>query len=222
MTGLSKITDKILEDAKAEAAEKLKVADAECERIKVEYQKKIDEISDRTSVYAKNEATEILLRAKSGEETTRKNILLKVQGEMIDRAFKNAKDELCNLADGEKMQLLTDLLIWVISAELEAEKSRESIYGADEEEGERLYEVMLNEKDRAKLGDELIKNFKRKIVGKDFGDIPSRVSLAKDCANIGGGLVVRVGSVEVNCSIETIVERLRPVLEAKVAKILFP
>ena len=48
------------------------------------------------------------------------------------------------------------------------------------------------------------------------------MSLSNDCANIDGGLVVRVGSVEINCSIETIVERLRPQLEVKVAKILFP
>ena len=220
MIGLSKITDKILDDARAEAAQKLKAADAECERIRAEYQKKIDEISARANADAKNEATEILLRAKSSEETTRKNIILKVQGDMIDRAFKTAKDELCNLADAEKLQLLTDLLLWVLGAEWEAEQSRESVYGEDE--GERFYEVMLNEKDRAKLGDELINNFKRKIVGKDYGDLPTRVSLAKDCANIGGGLVVRCGSVEINCSVETIVERLRPQLEAKVVKILFP
>ena len=221
MTGLSKITDKILDDAKAEAAQKLKAADAECERIRAEYQKKIDEISARANAEAKSEATEILLRAKSSEETTRKNIILKVQGEMIDRAFKTAKDELCNLSDKEKMQLFTDILIWVFSAELEAENTRASVYG-EENEGELYYEVMLNEKDRAKLGDELIKNFKRRIVGKDFGDIPARVSLSKNTANIAGGLVVRVGSVEINCSVETLVERLRPQLEAKVVKILFP
>ena len=221
MIGLSKITDKILDDAKAEAAQKLKAADAECERIRAEYQKKIDEISARANADAKNEATEILLRTKSSEETTRKNIILKVQGEMIDRAFKTAKDELCNLSDTEKLQLLTDLLLWVLGTEWESEQSRENIYG-EEDEGERFYEVLLNEKDRAKLGDELINNFKRKIVGKDYGDLPARVSLAKDCANIGGGLVVRCGSVEINCSVETIVELLRPQLEAKVVKILFP
>ena len=141
---------------------------------------------------------------------------------MIDRAFAVAKDELCNLGDEEKLSLLTDILLSVLSEEWEAEQSRESIYGADEEEGERLYEVMLNPKDRAKLGDALINNFKRRIVGKDLGDLPSRVSLSESTVNIEGGLIVRVGSVELNCSIETIVERLRPSLEAKVLKILFP
>ena len=222
MIGLSKITDKILDDAKAEAAQRLAQADEECARISAQYREKAEKESALAAADAKEEATEILSRAKASESTLKKNITLKVQSDMIDRAFAVAKDELCNLGDEEKLSLLTDILLSVLASEWEAEQSRESIYGADEEEGERIYEVMLNQKDRAKLGDALINNFKRRIVGKDFGDLPSRVSLSDSTVNIDGGLVIRVGSVELNCSIETIVERLRPSLEAKVLKILFP
>ena len=55
-----------------------------------------------------------------------------------------------------------------------------------------------------------------------MGDLPSRVKLADDVANIDGGLILRAGSVEINSSVDTIFSYLRPRLEAEVIKILFP
>ena len=73
-----------------------------------------------------------------------------------------------------------------------------------------------------KLGARLMESFKRRIVGKDMGDLPERVRLSSDTADIEGGLVLRRGSVEINNSVEAIFSYLRPRLEAEVAKILFP
>ena len=221
MRGLSKITDKILDEARAEAAERLAAADAESAKIYAEYKQKAEQEAQAAEVSAKEEAAQILARTKSSEQTVRKNVIFKAQGEMIDRAFASAKDELCELPDDQKLELLAGLLLAALSAEYEAEQSRADVYGEDEDEGVRYYEIMLNAKDRERIGDALIKQFKRKIVGKDLGDMPSRVSLSKNTANIEGGLIIKVGDVEINCSIETIVSRLRPTLEAKVAKILF-
>jgi vacuolar-type H+-ATPase subunit E/Vma4 len=67
----------------------------------------------------------------------------------------------------------------------------------------------------------VINNFKRRIVGKDMGDISSRVVLSENTANIEGGIVVKIGSVEINSSVNTLVAGLRSSYEAKVAKILF-
>ena len=145
-----------------------------------------------------------------------------MQSELIDKAFVSARDELCNLPDDQKLELLSGLLLSALTSEYEAEQSRADVYGLEEDEGVRYYEVILNERDRARIGESLINSFKRKIVGKDLGDLPSRVSLSSQTANIGGGVVIKVGDVEINCSIESIISRLRPRLEAQVAKILFP
>jgi len=222
MRGLSKITDKILDEARAEAAEKLAAADAESAKIYAEYKQRAEHEAQAAEAAAKEEAAQILARSKSSEQNIRKNIIFKAQGDMIDRAFVAAKDELCELPDDQKLELLSGLMISALASEYEAEKSRADVYGEDEDEGIRYYEVMLNAKDRDRIGDALIKLFKRKIVGKDFGDMPSRVSLSKQTADIEGGLIIKMGDVEINCSIETIVSRLRPSLEARVAKILFP
>ena len=222
MRGISKITDKILDEAKADAAARLAAADAESARILSEYKEKAENEARTAEANAKEEAAQIISRARSGEQTIRRNTVFKMQGEMIDKAFASATDELCDLPDEQKLELLSGLLLSALASEYEAEQSRADIYGVDEDEGVRYYEVILNARDRERIGDDLIKSFKRKIVGKDLGDIPSRVSLSAQSAEIGGGFIIKVGNVEINCSIESIISRLRPRLEAQVAKILFP
>ena len=222
MTGLSKITDKILSEARRDAAARLAEADAECARISAEYKQKADAITAAATAEAKMRAEEIVSRTRSGESSTKKNLILKTQGDMIDRAFAIAEKELIELAPAEKLELLTGLLTSALTAEWEAEQSRADIYGDEADDEQRIYEVMLNQKDRERYGDALINNFKCRIVGKDLGDLPSRVVLCDKTADIEGGLVIKVGSVEINSSIAAIVAELRPRLEAQVAKILFP
>lgn len=223
MTGLSKITDKILDEARRDAAARLAQADAEVERISAEYAEKANNITAAATAAAKGEAAEIAMRARSSEKTMHKNALLEAQSEMIDRAFAVAKKEVSELEGEARLNLLTGLMCAALWSEYEAEKEREALYGADEEEeGPQIYEVMLNPRDREKLGKTLMDNFKRRIVGKDMGDLPDRVRLADDTVDIDGGLVLRRGSVEINNSVEAIFSYLRPRLEAEVARILFP
>jgi V/A-type H+-transporting ATPase subunit E len=224
MTGLSKITDKILDEARRDAAATLAQADAESARITAEYKSEAEAIESRLNAQARARAEEVVSRTRSGEATARKNILLKTRGDMIDRAFEVAQKELNALSGEARLELLEGLLTAAMSAEWEAEQSRAEIYGEDgtEDEGERIYEVLLNPKDRDHLGDTLISNFKRRIVGKDMAEISSRVRLASDTADIEGGLVIRVGSVEINASVSSIIADLRPSLEARIEKILFP
>lgn len=222
MTGLSKITDKILDEARRDAAARLAEADAEAARISAEYAEKAKNITAAANAAAKGEASEIATRARSGEKTLHKNALLEAQSEMIDRAFAVAKKEIAELEGEARLELLTGLMCAALWAEYDAEKERVALYGEEEGEVDREYEVILNPRDREKLGEALIGNFKRRIVGKDMGDIPERVRLSADTASIDGGLVLRRGSVEINNSVEAIFSYLRPRLEAEVARILFP
>ena len=222
MTGLSKITDKILDEARRDAAAKLAQADAECKRISEEYAEKAKNITAMANSAAKNEASQIALRTRSTEKTIRKNTMLELQSEMIDHAFDVAKKEIRELEGEERLEFLSGLLCAALWAEYDAEKQRSELYGEEEEQDrERVYEILLEKRDREKLGEALLGNFKRRIVGKDMGDLPNRVRLSKDTANIDGGLVLRCGNIEINSSIESIFSYLRPKLQAEVAKILF-
>ena len=222
MTGLSKITDKILEEARRDAAARLAEADAECKRISEEYAEKAKKITAAANSAAKSEATEIAMRTRATEKTLQKNIMLELQSEMIDRAFDVAKKEIRELEGEAHLELLTGLLCAALWSEYEAEQQRDQLYGDDGETEKPVYEVLLEKRDRDKLGSALMTSFKRRIVGKDMGDLPDRVRLSDDAASIDGGLVLRAGSVEINNSVDAIFSYLRPRLEAEVARILFP
>ncbi len=219
MTGLSKITDKIISEARADAAKKMAEADAECKKINEEYAAIARTATEKLNAEAKKSAGEIVARAKSGERTVRKDAVLSLRAEMIDRAFETAQNELLALDDNRRLELLLRMLTSVLKAELDGERARAA------EEGDFTapsYEVLLNKKDREKLGERLIEGYRRSIVGRDMGDLPTRLTLSDDTVNIGGGLVVRVGDVEINSSVESIIAYLRPRLEGKIEKILFP
>ena len=163
------------------------------------------------------------MRTRASEKTLQKNIMLELRSEMIDRAFDVAKKEIRELEGSERLEFLTGLLCAALWAEYDAQKQREELYGEDDENAApAVYEVLLPKRDHDKLGEALLENFKRKIVGKDMGDLPSRVVLSADTVEIDGGLVLRAGNVEINNSVEAIFSYLRPKLEAEVARILFP
>ena len=221
MTGLSKITDKILDEARREAAQKLAEADAECKKISEEYAQRAKELTAAANSAAKNEATEMAARTRSAEKTLQKNIMLDLKSEMIDRAFDVAKKEIRELEGEDRLSFLSGLLCAALWSEYDAQKQRDELYGGGGEEP-AVYEVLLEKRDRDKLGKELITSFKRRIVGKDMGDLPDRVKLSDDVADIDGGLILRIGNVEINNSVEAIFSYIRPRLEAEVARILFP
>ena len=65
MNGLSKITDKILNQARAEAADTLSVADERCTEISAEYASRAGEIRRKVALGAKANAEEIINCARS-------------------------------------------------------------------------------------------------------------------------------------------------------------
>lgn len=219
MTGLSKITDKILDEARRDAAAILADADARVKEIAEDYDKRATELTAEANVAAKNKAMELVIRARSEEKALKKNIILGAQSDMVDRAFAIAKKEMAELDDRSRLELLTGMMYSALCEEYRAEKEREATFG---KYTLPIYEVMLNQRDRAKLGESLIESFRRRIVGKDMGDIPERVRLSAETVEIEGGLVLRRGKVEINSSIEAIFASLRPRLEGEIAKILFP
>ena len=74
MTGLSKITDRILNDARADAQKLLDAADQECARIAEKAKLDAADIRAEIETDARREAEEILNRARSSEATVSRDI----------------------------------------------------------------------------------------------------------------------------------------------------
>ena len=102
-----------------------------------------------------------------------------------------------------------------------AEKNLE-LYGPDED-GEEIekYELLLCKSDRDKYAEPLIEAIRRSVIGKVSPEIIEKLVISKDIANIDGGVILRYGSIESNCSLALLFERTRASLEGQVSKLLF-
>ena len=221
MTGLSKITDKILADARADAAQKLAEADARCEEIAQEYAARAEELRRALNEEAKREAAEIVARAKSGEAMVRRNVMLEAKSARIDEAFDLAHQEILNLSEERYAEMLTMLLVSVVRGQAEHEATSRALYGEADAPESDTYEVLLNEKDHEKFGKQLLVSFRQRM-GAEQKTLADRVMLSSEYVPIDGGLIVRCGAIEINCSLRALFDQIRPALETKVSRKLFP
>ena len=73
---------------------------------------------------------------------------------------------------------------------------------------------MLNARDKKAVGDKLIKAANAKLGG-------GHLSLAGDTGSFRGGLILRRGNIEVNCTAELLVDLCREDMAAELAGVLF-
>ncbi|MBQ8140314.1 MAG: V-type ATP synthase subunit E [Clostridia bacterium] len=221
MTGLSKITDKIIAEANKDAQEILASADAECKRIAEEYKLKAQKIKADIEDKTEREAAAVISRAKSSAAMEQRNAALSAKSDLIDKAFNQARNELRSLPEDKYLDFLTSMLVSILLKQLEDEKTSRELYGDEDAPVIDRYEVFLSERDLARCGSKLIESLRRRLVGKSQADIVSKVYLSPVPAQIDGGLILRCGSVEINGSLSMLFEQLRPSLEVRVSRILF-
>lgn len=221
MTGLSKITDKILAEAKSDAEKTLAAADAECKIIAADYKNRAEKIKKDIEERCEREAAAIISRAKSSAAMDERNIALGARSDLVDKAFRDARRELEYLPDDKYLDLLTSMLISVVTKQAEDEKISRETYGEEDAPVVDTYEILLSERDLAKHGGALLGNLRRRFVGNNCADIVSKLRVSDTPAKIDGGLVLRCGDIEINSSISMIFEQMRPKLEARVSRILF-
>lgn len=221
MTGLSKITDKIIAQANNDANKILAEADSECAKIHDDYAKKAEAIKAEINERAEREAASLISRAKSSIAMEQRNVSLSARGDLVDKAFKYAKHELETMTDDKYLDFLTSMLVSVLMKQVEDEKNSRELYGEEDSPEAESYEILLNERDLAKHGAALLENLRRRLVGKNNAGIINKVSLSQTPVNISGGLILRYGNVEINSSISMLFDQMRASLESDVSHILF-
>ena len=78
--------------------------------------------------------------------------------------------------------------------------------------------MILNETDRTRVGRQVVE--KANAAAADRG-IPGSLTLSEATRPISGGLVLRQGDVEVNCTLDALLDQVRGTMDAEVAAILF-
>lgn len=194
MKGTEKIIAHIQADAKAQADAILAQAEQQCAEIKADFDKKAaDRYSERIRSGVKACQDEVDSRVRIDQMEARKATLA-VKQEMVALAFDKALEQLCNLPEEQYVAFLAGLAA-------KASVSRDE-------------EIILNARDRAAVGEKVVSAANTRLGS-------GRLTLSQETHDFAGGLILRRGNVEANCTAELLVELQRGELSAEIAGLLF-
>lgn len=219
MTGIEKVTAKILADAEAEAKAILDRADAECAAMKARCEATIKTERERLDEAAQKECADIVARARSAAAVAKRNVLLEGRARLVEETYEAAQKEIKQLSPEAYLELLTTMLRGAIRRQMASEQESMDLYGEDI--SPETYEVILRSADRDRYGEKLLDSLNRSLVGKVKLSDLKKVVLATDTARIDGGLILRCGTMEINCSFEMMFAEVRRQTEGRVNQLLF-
>lgn len=198
MNGIEKITARILSDAQAQAQAIQAEGEARVQAIGAEYEKKAREEYEALTGAGTQEAEQRVQRMDRTARLEAKKDVLAVKQELIAAAYARAKERVLALPLEEYGAFLARLAAQAASTGTE--------------------EVILNETDRARVGRQVVE--KANAAAADRG-LPGGLTLSEATRPISGGLVLRQGDVEVNCTLDALLDQVRGTMDAEVAAILF-
>lgn len=220
MTGLEKIKSKIISEAERDAAAIIERTTKQCADIMFAAGKRAESIKAELEERAQKDAENIIARAKSSASMQKRNVILSAKGNAIDEAFDLAYKEIKNLPKEKYCELISKLIASALLEEVETEKTNRELYGEEAEIPEK-YELIFNREDRDSLGEAILAGTERIVIGKLDRETTSKLTVSRECADIEGGVIVRFGNIENNCSIEALFDQIREKLGGEVAQTIF-
>lgn len=221
MIGLEKVTGKILDDAKADARAVLTAADEDCATITARYKAETEAERERLREASDRECQAIILRAKSSAGMAKRNAILEARAAILDEAYATAEKEIREMSGDAYLELLSKMLRTALRDRLEAERDSLELYGEDISPD--AYEILLSDRDRDTYGSKLLRTFGTGLGSKLPAEALGKLTLAPEGAgaDIDGGLILRCGAVETNCTLSMLLAQNRRETEARVNQILF-
>ena len=198
MNGIDKIAGKIAEDAKNEADSILTGARAEAGAIADKYAALAKEESDKILAAGRKRTAEISRRAASTADQEAKLQTLTTKQNMISRAFDRAMQKFLTLPESEYIDLLARLAA-----------------GASSTGGE---EIILSSKDLNACGQKILESANHLLAKAGKTD---KLTLSAEAGKFEGGLLLRSGKVETNCTLDTILRLSKEELVPEVTAALF-
>lgn len=198
MNGIEKITAKLESEARAEIAAINAETAARCEEIKKEYDKKAQqEYWKRVEEGTKSVENRVERMNSAADMEARKSILAFKQ-EMVSRAFDRAVQNISEMPREEYIAFLA------------GQTAKAASTGTEE--------LIFNARDRKQFGADTAKA--ANVLLKKKG-LAGGLTVSDETREIPGGLIVKQGDIEVNCSVDILVQLYRNELASQVAEILF-
>ena len=198
MKGTEKIIAHIRADGDAEAKKIIDAASKQAEEKRAESFKAALSEYEKLMQAGNAECEDILSGSRRIAEMEAKKSVLSVKQEMISAAFDAAREEIVNMPRDKYTQFL---------ARMAAEAA---VSGMEE--------IVLNARDKAEVGNAVCKAANELLSAKGT---PGKLTVSEDTADISGGVIVRFGGIETNCSIDALIRQRRSGLSTEVAAALF-
>lgn len=198
MKGTEKIIAHIRADGDAEAKKILDAAAKQAEEIRAASFKEALSEYEKLMQAGNAECEDILSGSRRIAEMEAKKSVLSVKQEMISAAFDAAREEIVNMPRDKYTQFLARMAAEAATSGME--------------------EIVLNARDKAEVGKSVCKAANELLSAKGT---PGKLTVSEDTADISGGVIVRFGGIETNCSIDALIRQRRSGLSTEVAAALF-
>lgn len=198
MKGTEKIIAHIRADGDAEAKKIIDAASKQAEEKRAESFKAALSEYEKLMQAGNAECEDILSGSRRIAEMEAKKSVLSVKQEMISAAFDASREEIVNMPRDKYTQFLARM--------------------AAEAAASGMEEIVLNARDKAEVGKSVCKAANELLSAKGT---PGKLTVSEDTADISGGVIVRFGGIETNCSIDALIRQRRSGLSTEVAAALF-
>jgi V/A-type H+-transporting ATPase subunit E len=194
MKGTEKIIAHIQADAQAQADAILAQGEQQCAEIRQSYEEKAKERYGEKIRQGVKVCQDNITSVERLNQMEAKKAVLALKQEMVSKSFDKAVEQLVALPQEQYVALLAKLA------------AQASVTGDEE--------IVLNAKDQAAVGSA--------VVEKVNALVPNgKLVLSNETGDFAGGLILKRGSIEANCTIELMVELCRGDMSAQLAKVLF-
>ncbi|MGN8966916.1 V-type ATP synthase subunit E [Intestinimonas sp. HCP28S3_D6] len=204
MNGIEKITGQINADVQKEIDAALDQARAQAQEIEARYESQAQTQAEAIRRKGEQDAALRQERLVDVAKLEARKTILAAKQDMVGQAFDLALKKLLELPDQEYIALLAKLAV------------------AASRTGHE--QVIFSQKDRSRYGKQAVtmaNDMLAKKAGPRADESAGRLTLAEESRPMAGGLILRDGRVETNCSFEVLIHLQRDALSAEVARALF-
>ena len=198
MEGINKITERIAAETQAEIETLQAEMNEKCRAIKAEYSGRAQEEYWKIVRDGTKDCEVYGQRLSGAAAMEAKKSILTMKQEAISLVFDKAVENLCNMPEDTYVDFL----------------ARQAASAA----GTGLEEIVFNAKDKANCSKAVVKAANELL--KKRGLYP-KLTVSEITGSFKGGLIVKQGDIEVNCTVEKLVELSKNELAPKVASVLF-
>ena len=198
MKGIDKITSRIIADAEAECRDVKRESDERCAAVRAENEKRAQDEYWRLVREGVKDTEQRVQRMDRTARLEAKKSVLNMKQEAVSRAFDLAKDKIAELPERDYVAFLA------------REAAEAAITGQEE--------VIFCERDRKSVGANAVKAANELLAAKGM---PGLLTLSDATRDMAGGLMLKQGDIEVNCTVDTLLDLTRDELAARVADVLF-